>query len=79
MLPLSEKDFALPEGHSFTGSVQVVDITDLKGKVTRRTLPEHRTYNIHLSCVMAVPAPQEVEQEFDILGVDLDLWSIYLK
>ena len=49
VLPLRDKGFTLPEGHSFTGAVQVVDVTDTKGKVTRRTLPEHRTYNIHLS------------------------------
>ena len=49
----------------------MVDITDIKGKVTRRTLPEHRTYNIHLSCTMGAPAPKEVENEFDILGVDI--------
>ena len=73
MLPLREKDFTLPEGHSFTGAVQVVDITDLKGKVTRRTLPEHRTYNIHLSCTMGAPAPKEVQNEFDILGVDIGI------
>ena len=71
ILPLREKGFALPEGHSFTGAAQVVDITDIKGKVTRRTLPEHRTYNIHLSCTMGAPAPKEVENEFDILGVDI--------
>ena len=64
-LPLREKDFALPDGHSFTGAVQVVDITDTKGKVTRNTLPEH------LSCTMGAPSPKEVENEFDILGVDI--------
>ena len=73
ILPLREKDFALPEEHSFTGAVQVVDITDIKGKVTRRTLPEHRTYNIHLSCTMGAPSPKEVQNEFDILGVDLGI------
>ena len=70
---LREKGFALPEGHSFTGAVQVVDITDIKGGVTRRTLPEHRTYNIHLSCTMKAPPPKEVENEFDVLGVDLGI------
>ena len=73
VLSLREKGFALPEGHTFTGAVQVVDITDIKGKVTRRTLPEHRTYNIHLRCTMKAPAPKEVENEFDILGVDLGI------
>ena len=73
VLSLREKGFDLPEGHSFTGAVQVVDITDIKGRVTRRTLPEHRTYNIHLSCTMGALAPKEVENEFDILGVDLGM------
>ena len=73
ILPLRDKDFTLPEGHTFTGSVQVVDITDIKGKVTRKTRPRHRTYNIHLSCTMKVPAPKEVENEYDILGVDIGI------
>ena len=57
ILPLRDKGFDLPEGHTFTGAVQVVDITDLKGRVTRKTHPHHRTYNIHLSCTMGAPAP----------------------
>ena len=73
ILPLRDKDFTLPKGHTFTGAVQVVDITDVKGKVTRRTLPEHRTYNIHLSCTTKAPAPKEVENESDILGVDIGI------
>ena len=73
ILPLRDKDFTLPGGHTFTGAVQVVDITDIKGRVTRRTLPEHRTYNIHLSCTMGAPAPKEVENEYDILGVDIGI------
>ena len=73
ILPLRDKDFTLPEGHTFTGAVQVVDITDIKGRVTRRTLPEHRTYNIHLSCTTKAGAPKEVENEYDILGVDLGI------
>ena len=73
ILPLRDKTFTLPDGYSFTGAVQVVDITDLKGKVTRRTLPEHRTYNIHLSCTMKAPAPKQVENEHDVLGVDIGI------
>ena len=38
VLPLREKGFALPKGHSFTGVVQVVGITNIKGKVTRHPL-----------------------------------------
>ena len=73
ILPLRDKDFTLPDGHTFTGAVQAVDITDIKGKVTKKTHPRHRTYNIHLSCTMKAPAPKEVENEFDILGVDLGI------
>ena len=73
ILPLRDKDSTLPEGHTFTGAVQVVDITDIKGRVTRRTLPEHRTYNIHLSCTMKAPAPIQVENEHDVLGVDIGI------
>ena len=36
--------FTPPDGWTWTGAVQVVDITDRKGRVTRRTRPGHRTY-----------------------------------
>ena len=73
ILPLRDKTFTLPDGHTFTGAVQVVDITDIKGKVTKKTHPRHRTYNIHLSCTMKAPAPIQVENEHEVLGVDIGI------
>ena len=43
--------FSPPDGWEWTGAVQIVDITNLKGRVTRRTRPEHRTYMRALSFI----------------------------
>ena len=69
-LPLAGR-FAPPDGWEWTGSVQVVDITDRKGRVTRRTRPGHRTYMARV--ILRAPALQVVEPEHieQVMGVDV--------
>ena len=68
-LPLAGP-FAPPGGWEWTGAVQIVDITDRKGRVTRRTRPGHRSYMAR--AILRAPAPQAVEPERidEVLGVD---------
>ena len=70
-LSLADPSFESPDGWEWTGSVQVVDITDRKGRVTRRTHPGHRTYMARV--ILRAPAPQAVEPEHieQVLGVDV--------
>ena len=60
-----------PDGWEWTGAVQIVDITDRKGRVTRRTRPRHRTYMAR--AIHRAPAPDAVEPEHieQALGVDV--------
>ena len=70
-LSLADPSFESPDGWEWTGSVQVVDISDRKGRVTRRTRPGHRTYMARV--ILRAPAPQTVEPEHieQVLGVDV--------
>ena len=70
-LSLADPSFESSGGWEWTGSVQVVDITDRKGRVTRRTRPGHRTYMARV--ILRAPAPQAVEPEHieQVLGVDV--------
>ena len=70
-LPLADPSFEISDGWEWTGSVQVVDITDRKGRVTRRTRPGHRTYIAR--AILRARAPQAVEPEHidEVLGVDV--------
>ena len=70
-LSLADPSFELPGGWEWTGSVQVVDITDRKGRVTRRTRPGHRTYMARV--ILRAPAPRAVEPERidEVLGIDV--------
>ena len=71
-LRLSLADPSLdPDGWEWTGSVQIVDITNLKGRVTRRTRPGHRTYMARV--ILSAPAPRAVEPEWidEVLGIDV--------
>ena len=63
--------FGPPNGWEWTGTVQIVDITDRKGRATRRTRPGHRTYMAR--AILRAPAPQVVEPERieQVLGVDV--------
>ena len=70
-LPLADPSFEISGGWEWTGAVQVVGITDRKGRVTRRTRPGHRTYMAR--AILRSPAPQAVEPEHidQVLGVDV--------
>ena len=69
-LPLAGS-FVPPGGWEWTGAVQIVDITDRKGRLTRRTRPGHRSYIAR--AILRAPAPQAVEPERsdEVLGVDV--------
>ena len=70
-LPLAGPSFEIPDGWEWTGAVQIVDITDRKGRVTRRTRPRHRTYMAR--AILRAPAPEVVEPEHidQVLGIDV--------
>ena len=61
--------FSPPDGWGWTGAIQIVDITDRKGRVTRRTRPGHRTYMAR--AILRAPALQVVEPEHieQVMGV----------
>ena len=63
--------FAPPGGWEWTGAVQIVDITDRKGRVTRRTRPQHRTYIAHVTLRAPMPDTDEPERLDEVLGVDV--------
>ncbi len=55
------------------GAAHVVDVTDLAGKVTRRTEPEHRKYHVHFLCRATAPAPKPPRTADESLGTD---WGV---
>ena len=69
-LPLAGS-FVPPGGWEWTGAVQIVDISDRKGRLTRRARPGHRAYMAR--AILRAPAPQAVEPERrdEVLGVDV--------
>ena len=63
--------FTPDDGWKWTGTVQIVDITDRKGCVTRRTRSWHRTYIARVilgAPVLAAPEPERLDE---VLGVDV--------
>ena len=70
-----EDVLATPRGESLTwsGAVHIVDVTDTAGKVTRRTTPEHRKYQVHFLCRAFAPAPLPVTSPEQSLGTD---WGV---
>ena len=65
-LPLAEGWGPL-EGWEFSGAAQLVDTT---ARVTRRTLPTHRRYTLHLSLRRPVTEPAVPDGPEQIVGVD---------
>ena len=63
--------FAASDGWEWTGAVQLVDISDRKGRVTRRTSPEHRSYIARVILRATVPEPDEPAQLEGVLGIDV--------
>ena len=61
------------DGLIWSGAVHIVDVTDLAGKVTRRTLPKHRKYHAHFLCRAEAAAPQPVTKPEHSLGCD---WGV---
>ena len=61
------------EGLVWSGAVHVVDVTDLAGKVTRRTLPKHRKYHAHFLCRAEADTPQPVTSPEQSIGCD---WGV---
>ena len=63
--------FSPPDGWEWTGAVQIVDITDRKGRVTRRARPAHRTYMAR--AILRAPAPHLAgpERIDEVMGVDV--------
>ena len=60
-------------GLEWSGAVHIVDVTDLAGKVTRRTQPKHRKYHAHFLCKAQADAPQPVTAPEHSLGCD---WGV---
>ena len=52
VLRLADRSWKLPEGHEWTGAVQLVDTTR---KVTSKTRPEHRRWALHVILKRADP------------------------
>ena len=69
-LTLAES-FTPPDGSTWTGAVHLVDITDRKGRVTRRTRPRHRTYVARAILTEPAPETREPERLDEVLGVDV--------
>ena len=60
-------------GLVWSGAVHVVDVTDLAGKVTRRTMPKHRKYHAHFLCQAEADAPLPVTDPGHSVGCD---WGV---
>ena len=60
-------------GLEWSGAVHIVDVTDLAGKATRRTLPKHRKYHAHFLCRAEADPPQPVTKPEHSLGCD---WGV---
>ena len=67
------KPFAVSDEMRWGGAAHVVDVTDLAGKVTRRTLPEHRKYKVHFLCESYASAPLEATDASQTVGAD---WGV---
>ena len=61
------------EGLAWSGTVHIVDVTDLAGKVTRRTEPKHRKYHAHFLCQATADTPEPVTAPEHSLGCD---WGV---
>ncbi len=57
----------IPEGWTFSGAVQLVDVTQ---RITRRTGPRHRRYVAMLSLKAPDPQPEPPACREDIVGID---------
>ena len=69
-LALAER-FTPEDGWKWTGTVQVVNITDRKGRVTQGTRSWHRTYIARVILSASVLAAPEPERLDEVLGVDV--------
>lgn len=61
------------EDLEWNGALHIVDVTDLAGRVTRRTGPEHRKYHVHFLCRAKAAAPREPDSPEQSLGTD---WGV---
>ena len=66
-LRLMDKDWVVPEGHEWTGAVQIVDVTQ---RVTVKTRPEHRKFAIRPQMRLFCPELQEPSSRDEVIGVD---------
>ena len=63
------------EGFEWTGGVQLIDMTDTVGRVTRRTEPEHRKWLIRWSLrELVTPAPTPTDSD-RVRGIDQGIAS----
>ncbi|WP_428120116.1 RNA-guided endonuclease InsQ/TnpB family protein [Candidatus Poriferisodalis sp.] len=67
-LRLADPGWRPPEGHEWTGAIQIVDTTR---KVTVRTRPQHRKYVMHVQLRRTDPEPVQAPQSRDeVIGAD---------
>ena len=67
-LRLADPGWRPPEGHEWTGAVQIIDATR---KVTVRTRPQHRKYVLHVQLRRTDPEPVQAPRSRDeVLGAD---------
>ena len=68
VLRLADRSWELPQGHAWTGAVQLADATR---KVTSITQPEHRRWVLHVILRRTDPAPVDTPKSRDeVAGVD---------
>ena len=68
VLRLADRSWKPPDGHEWTGAVQLVDATR---KVTSKTQPEHRRWVLHVILRRADPEPVDTPESRDeVIGVD---------
>ena len=68
VLRLADRSWKPPDGHEWTGAVQLVDATR---KVTSKTQPEHRRWVLHAILRRADPEPVDTPESRDeVIGVD---------
>ena len=65
-LPFDEP-WTVPDGHGWTGAVQIVDTTR---RVTSRTRPEHRKFVMRPQLHMTTPAASEPSCADEVVGID---------
>ena len=68
VLRLADRSWVPPDGHEWTGAVQLVDTTR---KVTAKTKPEHRRWVLHVILRRTDPVPVgKPESRDEVVGVD---------